>query len=115
MIAVLFVAAALAAAKSPRESCAGDGAPPGAVAMKEFAIPDAALSAPGRPFPYISVLAPADWKAEGALDPRAGDPCGLRHALRWRAASPDGLATIAILPDESWFASRHETQFSSCP
>ncbi|NWG92028.1 MAG: hypothetical protein HXY21_05910, partial [Parvularculaceae bacterium] len=111
----LFVVAALAAAKSPREACAGDGAPPGAVAMKEFAIPDAALSAPGRPLAYMSVLAPADWKAEGALYPRAGDPCGLRFSLKWRAASPDGRSTVETFPEAAWTASRREAQFSSCP
>jgi hypothetical protein len=111
----LIAAAAFAAAQLAREACADDGTPAGAVEMKDFIVPDVALSTRERPFPYLALFAPADWTAEGALQPVAGDPCGVSVALRWRAASPDGRATIEALTNEVWTASRHKAQFSSCP
>lgn len=97
------------------ERCGADGVPAGAVLFKEFVIPDLSLSAKDRLFPYIALLAPADWIAEGALSPRKDHPCGLRAALGWRAASPDGRSTIEVVPDDAWTASRWKAQFSSCP
>lgn len=95
--------------------CAANGGPDGAIELEEYLIVDAARSTQEKPFPAFAMLAPAGWAADGALNPRAGDPCGLTHALTWRVASPDGASALEIIPDAAWTESPFKARFSSCP
>lgn len=103
------------AAKKPLTvACAADGAPQGAVAFEDYVIDDISAPASAGRFAAMAVMAPAGWTAEGGMDQRVNDRCGLTHTLRWRAVSPDGLQTISVFPDARWTVSRFPAQFNAC-
>ncbi len=113
---IFGVAAALAASSATAEiACGANGAPEGAVEMREAILGIGAVSATDAKTPYAAFLIPATWKDEGAVALDGADPCGVTEKPRWRAMSPDGASSIEILPGEGWTVSAHAAQFSACP
>ncbi len=111
------MAAALAVtgpAAAEEIACGANGAPAGAIELREAVVSFSALASGGEPTPYAAFLIPAGWAFEGAASIVGDEPCGVMEKARWRAASPDGAASVEMLPAEGWTASAHAAQFSVC-
>lgn len=91
--------------------CGAGGAPENAIELREATV---RIDAFGDAYPYLSILVPSSWTDSGAAVFDPGDACGAQERLHWRAVSPDGAASIEILPGAGWTASARPAQFSSC-
>jgi hypothetical protein len=97
-------------------TCSPEGIPAGALRLQESVVLDPSLTSSGKPVAYMSLLAPADWKAVGSATSAHDDPCVWGQPLvSWSAISPDKKTRVDILPPEGWTVSVFKTQFSNCP
>lgn len=89
------------------DSCAAgpwpSGVPEGSIEFAEYHVVDLAISKPGEPTPWGSVLAPVGWTSSPGIRWSQRASCG-RNAQndRWKIAAPDGTATLSLLPQETW-------------
>lgn len=87
--------------------------PAGAVRVQKAVIVD--RNGFGQPMPAATLMIPAGWKEEGGIvwqENNAG--CGPRTPhVSWRAASPDGISALQILPEEDW--SGHSMAYPGMP
>jgi hypothetical protein len=116
MIRTGIVAALLASTPAAAEeiACRADGVPADAIEMREAILRFDPSTLGGADASYAAFLIPADWREEGSAVFDYADPCGAMEKPRWRAASPDGEASVEFLAGEGWTASAHKAQFSNC-
>ncbi len=55
-----------------------------------------------RPMRAASSLVPSDWKVTGGVFYKMGGDCTSGQNISWRASSPDGKASIEMLPNVGW-------------
>lgn len=58
-----------------------------------------------KPMVAFTLLVPAGWRSEGAVEWTRPDQCGPLYVLNWRAVAPDGAGAMQIIPGEKWSAS----------
>ena len=115
MIRIAMILALLAPSALAEEiACGPEGAPAGAVELREAPVPVSGFGDEANPMPYVSFLVPAAWKDDGRVTIDPSDPCGVDEKMFWRAASPDESLTIEIAPGAGWTASARPAQFSAC-
>ncbi len=115
MIRVAMILALLAPSAPAAEiACGPEGAPAGAVELREAPVPVIGFGDESNQMPYVSFLVPAAWKDDGRVTIDPSDPCGVTEKIVWRAASPDGSSSIEVTPGAGWTASARPAQFSAC-
>ncbi|MEO5960897.1 MAG: hypothetical protein ABIZ49_05265 [Opitutaceae bacterium] len=87
---------ALSFAATPREL------PTGSIRVQKVKVMDS--SGFGSPMTAVTLLVPAGWTATGGVVwDRNPSSCGKTQTrFEWRAAAPDGISAIEILPQEAW-------------
>ncbi|MBA2411777.1 MAG: hypothetical protein H0V63_02995 [Burkholderiaceae bacterium] len=68
-----------------------------------------------KPMVAFTMMVPAGWRYEGAVDWKVGVQCASAYQPRLRAQAPDGSAAIELLPGESWAANNFGPQSDGCP
>ncbi|MEX0643965.1 MAG: hypothetical protein WD076_01540 [Parvularculaceae bacterium] len=89
--------------KSAKE--ASRGLPSNAIHLEPAVIVDA--TGFEQPMGAATLFIPKGWRAEGGVFWGQEFMCTNGYAFNWRATSPDGLKTIAILPQERWEANNY--------
>ncbi|MFN0184129.1 MAG: hypothetical protein ACKVQR_09965 [Aquabacterium sp.] len=67
-----------------------------------------------RPMTAATMLVPAQWRHEGAVQWRVGSQCHPTQNFRLRAQAPDGSAQIELGPGEGWGVSSLGGQVQDC-
>jgi hypothetical protein len=121
-VAALFACLAFGSEAQNESNCAAgpwpSGVPAGAIELAEYPITDLALSKPGQPLPWGSVLAPISWKASPGMRWSEHNSCSrTAQKDRWTVEAGDGSARVSLLPEERWIVSGVYLSgpFSSCP
>ena len=60
-----------------------------------------------RPMLSASSLVPVDWTTQGGVSWNPNGACLGGHQTDWKATSPDGKASITIVPDRAWQANSY--------
>ncbi len=63
-----------------------------------------------RPMLSASSLVPADWTTRGGVFWNSNSSCQGGHQTDWQATSPDGKASITLVPDRAWQANSYGNQ-----
>jgi hypothetical protein len=67
-----------------------------------------------RPMVAYTMFVPSGWRGEGGVEYPPYDGCGLVSRLRWRAAAPDGVSAVEIIPEEKWSAANFPMPENRC-
>ena len=96
LLAALWLSSLSAPAAAPREL------PAGSLRLQPARILDS--SGFGKPMTAVTLFIPAGWTASGGVVwDQTQSACGKAPTrFEWRAAAPDGVSAIEILPEESW-------------
>ncbi|MEP7312341.1 MAG: hypothetical protein ABI859_07140 [Pseudomonadota bacterium] len=81
-------------------AAAGRGLPPGALRAQRVQIMD--RNGFGEPLPAIFALIPLGWRTQGGVQWGNQFMCVNGYNFDWVAQSPDGLQTVAIMPQQKW-------------
>jgi len=81
------------------------GLPPGSFHMQRVEIVD--HNGFDRPMPASFGLVPVGWRTRGGVQWGQQFMCTNGYAVDWSASSPDGLRTVAVLPQEKWEANNY--------
>ena len=87
--------------------------PPGSLRVERAEIVD--REGFEKPLVAATIMIPAGWRHEGAVDWKPGVPCSSGFTLRLRAQSPDGSSAIELLPSEAWGANNFGGAAGECP
>jgi hypothetical protein len=68
-----------------------------------------------KPLVAATMMVPAGWRHEGAVQWSVGAQCANPYALRLRAQAPDGPSQIELLPGEGWGATSFGGPAGNCP
>jgi len=98
--AVLAAALLLAATADTAAAAAGRGLPAGALRAQRVQIMD--MNGFGEPLPAVFALVPLGWRTQGGVQWGNQFMCVNGYNFNWVAQSPDGLQTVAIMPQEKW-------------
>ena len=110
-LATALCCLALQATGAP--TVAPNGPPPGSLRVERAQIVD--RQGFEKPLVAATMLVPAGWRHEGAVDWKPGVPCSSGYSLRLTAQSPDGSGAIELLPGEAWGATNFGTKAGDCP
>lgn len=69
----------------------------------------------GKPLVALTMMVPAGWRTEGAVEWRQTLGCGRPVQRRLSARAPDGSAELALLPGEAWGATSAGALSTGCP
>ncbi len=58
-----------------------------------------------KPLVAFTLLMPAGWKAQGAVEWTPIGQCGPMYVVNWKAVAPDGGGAMQVIPGEKWNAS----------
>jgi hypothetical protein len=105
--AALLLGCLLSQAALAADGCAvgpwPTGVPEGSIEFAEYQIIDLALSKPGEPMPWGSVLAPVGWGSSPGMRWSRRTSCARNSQdHRWTIEAPDRTARITLLPEETW-------------
>lgn len=78
--------------------------PPGAQIVSQTQIVD--QNGFERPMTAATALVPAGWRTQGGVVWSALGQCGGDYLLNWSAVSPDGAASISVVPAANWGSTR---------
>lgn len=92
---------------------AAEPIPPGALRVQLAEIVD--RQGFEKPMVAFTMMVPAGWRYEGAVDWKIGAKCANAYQPRLRAQAPDGSAAIELLPGEGWGANNFGPQSDGCP
>jgi len=68
-----------------------------------------------KPLVAFTMMVPAGWQYEGAVDWKPGAQCTTAYQPRLRAQAPDGISAIELLHGEGWGANSFGPQSGGCP
>lgn len=68
-----------------------------------------------KPMVAATIMVPAGWQQEAAVEWNLRQRCTRPHALRLRARASDGSAAIELAPGEGWGQTSHGAPVSDCP
>ena len=66
-----------------------------------------------RPTPALFVFIPVGWRAQGGVQWGQQYACNNGYNFNWLASSPDGLQTVAMLPQDRWESNNYGAPSSS--
>jgi hypothetical protein len=78
----------------------GRGLPAGALHAQRVAVMD--MNGFGQPLPALFALIPIGWHTQGGVAWGRQYMCTNGYNFEWFAQSPDGLQSVAILPQQKW-------------
>jgi hypothetical protein len=55
-----------------------------------------------KPMVAYTMFVPVGWESSGEVEYNPQNSCGPDPRLNWRAAAPDGIGAITIIPEEKW-------------
>lgn len=84
------------------------GLPPGAIHVEPAVIVD--HSGFEQPMGASTLFLPTGWRAEGGVEWGQQHMCTNGFAFNWRAVSPDGSMSVAVLPQHGWSSSNYTSQ-----
>lgn len=58
-----------------------------------------------KPLVAYTLLVPAGWKAQGAIEWTPFGQCAPMYVVNWKAIAPDGAGAMQVIPAEKWNAS----------
>lgn len=67
-----------------------------------------------KPMVAYTMFIPAGWKGDGDIEYVLNNPCLMERRIRYRAAAPDGVGAITIVPEEKWTFSNMPAN-DNCP
>jgi hypothetical protein len=87
------------------------GLPAGALHAQRVAVMD--MNGFEQPLPALFALVPVGWRTQGGVTWGRQFMCTNGYNFNWVAQSPDGLQTVAILPQYKWEANNYGASPSS--
>lgn len=87
------------------------GLPAGALHAQRVAVMD--MNGFEQPLPALFALVPVGWRAQGGVMWGQQFMCTNGYNFNWAAQSPDGLQSVAILPQYKWEANNYGARPSS--